>query len=84
MAKRYPNFIPIRRIAPGGTFMHYQEPYRRATLEEEPRHPGQELLEKRGPGKIILAYQLKDKGGGKTPVSFNADARVIVPRRRRQ
>lgn len=84
MARRFaPNYIPISRIAPGSLFTHYQEPYRRATEAEVAKHPGRELQQQRGEDKVVLAYMVAKKGGGRTPVSFNSDTRVVVPTRKR-
>lgn len=71
--------VPIATVPKGGKFEHYRDPYVRATKQEESRHPGQKLVAKRGKGKIVLAYMLPSKGqSGRTPVSFNADVRVVV------
>jgi len=74
--------IALSNVLPGHRFEHYRALYVRATDAETRHHPGQELAEQRGQGKVILAYT-QGKGSSRTPVSFNAGVKVVVTEVRR-
>jgi hypothetical protein len=79
MARQPRKLIPLKAVHPGQYFEHYRDQFVRATEAEIPRHPGKSLLDERGVDRVILTYMLPAKGqSGRTPVSFNADEKVLV------
>jgi len=68
-------FIPVARVHPGQSFTHFGQSYRRATEEEEGKHPGRENPRFIQRGDLILAYGLSNQP---VPVTFVEDERVIV------
>ncbi len=75
--KRKPRAKPVRieRVHPGQDFTYHGQAYRRATEDEERRHPGRENPRYINRGDVVLAYGLSNQP---VPVTFVADTIVVV------
>jgi hypothetical protein len=71
----------VGSVEPGTEFSFRGTLYVRASEQQEPKHPAQEILQLRGVGSVVLAYMVGRKNGKetKTPMSIVARDERGIP-----